>query len=432
MRIIRVLLCWLLFVPLVASAGFVENGPLLQPDFWTNRNPQGETLLLQGKELELYQESIRRSGLGVRDLWQYPAEIASAQIISDLADPWVLKQKLYRKGKLLTEQEKLQLQENCNLEALMGKPRTQAVRYGVTVQHASVRNLPSGEGLFPDPEDRHYDQVQDSTLETGEPVLILHESRDGSFYYVQLYNLTGWIEKTEIALCSRKKWEEYVAPSAFLVVTGRSFTLRNCAHDVFYLMGARLPLLQEKQNFWQVTVPGRDQATGALEEAAVWLPKNAALHKGFLPYTTNQIIRQAFKFYGAVYGWGGADQSVDCSSLVGAVYRTLGLTLPRNSAALRAAPGVSMDFQGLNRRERLAALAHLSPGTVLHLKGHTMLYLGMYGGRPYVLHAASSYYENGRKIYVRKVAVSDLDLGRENGSTFLDALVKGVEYRSLQ
>lgn len=53
----------------------------------------------------------------------------------------------------------------------------------------------------------------------------------------------------------KKKWEEYVAPSAFLVVTGRSFTLRNCAHDVFYLMGARLPLLQEKQNFWQVTVP---------------------------------------------------------------------------------------------------------------------------------------------------------------------------------
>ena len=49
------------------------------------------------------------------------------------------------------------------------------------------------------------------------------------------------------------------------------------------------------------------------------------LHHGFLPFTDNQVFKQAFSFLGDVYGWGGQDESVDCSSFVGDVYGSMGI-----------------------------------------------------------------------------------------------------------
>ena len=91
------------------------------------------------------------------------------------------------------------------------------VRYGVTVRHALVRNLPLAAGLFDEPEDVYYDNVQDSVLEAGEPVAILHESSDKKYYYVRMYNLFGWIAQEDIALCTREQWLQYVEPQDFLV-----------------------------------------------------------------------------------------------------------------------------------------------------------------------------------------------------------------------
>lgn len=64
---------------------------------------------------------------------------------------------------------------------------------------------------------------------------------------------------------------------------------------------------------------------GKLQEEKVVLAANASLHEGYLPYTTNNIIRSAFKFYDSVYGWGGLQQSVDCSSFISNAYRTVGI-----------------------------------------------------------------------------------------------------------
>ena len=59
-----------------------------------------------------------------------------------------------------------------------------------------------------------------------------------------------------------------------------------------------------------------------------------------------------------------------------------------------------------------------------------MIYLGTEKGEPYVIHSSSSYYKDGRKIYVRRVLVSDLEMDRrKNGKSFLENLINGVTYQ---
>jgi hypothetical protein len=194
-------------------------------------------------------------------------------------------------------------------------------------------------------------------------------------------------------------------------------------------MGAKLLLLQEKKSRWQVLLPYKDHKTGLLKEKQLWLAKDENLYHGYLPYTSDKVLEQAFRFYGSVYGWGGSMRSVDCSSLVGSVYRTMGLDLPRNTSKLVKMPGIVTDLAGLDREERLRAFADLRPGSPLSMKGHIMIYLGMEKEVPYIIHSCSSYYTEGRKVYVRRVLVSDLEMDRQNGKTFLENLVNGITYQ---
>src|SRR5699024_1832041 len=61
------------------------------------------------------------------------------------------------------------------------------------------------------------------------------------------------------------------------------------------------------------------------------IPKSKGLHLGYLPYTKENIILQAFKFKDESYGWGGLNNTRDCSAFIMDIYRSFGLRLPRNT-----------------------------------------------------------------------------------------------------
>ena len=412
-----------------ALAGIVESGELTEASRWILNNNAGDQVILDEEQLEGFNQKIRAADLDVTDMKQMPSSVPVQEFLPWITNTWAMRGTVYRNGREVTEAEKEAIQSNLNLAALPSGNEAATVRYGVTVRHALIRNLPLADGLFESPEDVYYDNVQDSVLEAGEPVAVLHESLDKKYYYVRLYNLFGWIAREDVALCTREQWMKYADPQDFLVVTGRDFYTRVNGEDVFHLMGAKLQLLQEKKNRWQVLLPYKDHKTGLLHEKQTWINKDENLHRGYLPYTSDQVIRQAFKFYGSVYGWGGAMRSVDCSSLVDSVYRTMGLDLPRNTSQLVKMPGSVTDLTGRNREERLQALETVRPGSPLSMKGHIMIYLGMEKGMPYVIHSSSSYFKDGRKIYVRRVLVSDLEMDRSNGKSFLENLVNAVTYQ---
>ena len=339
-----------------ALAGIVESGELTEASYWILNNNAGDQVILDEEQIEAFNQKIRTTDLDVTDMKRLPSSVPVKEFLPWITNTWAMRGTVYRNGREVTEAEKESIQNNLNLAALPSGNEAADVRYGVTVRHALIRNLPLADGLFESPDDVYYDNVQDSVLEAGEPVAILHESLDKKYYYVRLYNLFGWIAQEDVAPCTREQWMKYADPQDFLVVTGRDFYTRVNGEDVFHLMGAKLQLLQEKKNRWQVLLPYKDHMTGLLKEKQTWINKDENLHRGYLPYTSDQVIRQAFKFYGSIYGWGGAMRSVDCSSLVGSVYRTMGLDLPRNTSQLVKMPGSVTDLTGRSRDERLKAL----------------------------------------------------------------------------
>jgi cell wall-associated NlpC family hydrolase len=105
------------------------------------------------------------------------------------------------------------------------------------------------------------------------------------------------------------------------------------------------------------------------------------LHIGYLPYSTNTVIQQAFLFMGDVYGWGGLEDSVDCSAFVQDVYRSMGIHIPRDADQQELAMPVQTDNPAKARS-----------GALIFKPGHVMLYLGLDpNGNPMVIHASSAY-----------------------------------------
>ena len=100
------------------------------------------------------------------------------------------------------------------------------MRYGVTVRRANLRNLPTGEGLFFYASDRNFDALQETALDPGEAVAILHTSTNGYFYYVQAYNYRGWLSKFDVAETDRSTWLRYAEPKNFLTVVAKDYTLK--------------------------------------------------------------------------------------------------------------------------------------------------------------------------------------------------------------
>lgn len=106
-----------------------------------------------------------------------------------------------------------------------------------------------------------------------------------------------------------------------------------------------------------------------------------------LAATPRRIAQVADRMMGQTYGWGGIDDKRDCSSMVRDLFTPFGIFLPRNSSA-QAKAGPTMSLEGLTPAQKEEAL--LSRGipflTLVWMRGHIMLYVGEFQGRPAVYH----------------------------------------------
>lgn len=172
---------------------------------------------------------------------------------------------------------------------------------------------------------------------------------------MQSYNYRGWISRFDVAVCGRDAWLKYVEPQNFLVVTGQSFNVKVPGESVYCDEGTRLQLVTEGSSIYTVKMPIRAQ-NGTLQEVNSNVVKNAALHKGYLPYTANNVLRGAFKYYNAPYSWGGAHKGIDDASFIANVYRTMGIFLPRNADEQENTSGSAVKFTGMTSDQRLEAI----------------------------------------------------------------------------
>ena len=428
---------WALVIAMIlisqtAQAALAISDNRATADYWVGRNKAGESVFIATGDLDrLNLQIAQRSGNTIIDLKTYPEKVYTQWMTNKITATMTLGgfQKpelpaLFKNGTALTEFSYTQAKKNCGLENL---PPVCVVRYALTVDRTDLRLLPESAGWFESKDDTHYDQLQATVIDPCEPVIVLIDSQDKEFVFVESRTYAGWVKPSALAFTDRATWLKYAAPQNYLTVIASRKTIPH--GKAFFQMGGRVlmraPDLQ-KDGTWAIYMPTVD-ANGTIVEQGLNVANDNGVVKGALACSENNLIRQAFRFLGEGYGWGGLEKNVDCSSFTQDVYRSVGIELPRDSSKQEKAMTRSISLRSMNRAQRLDILKKSKPGSLIFVPGHVMIYLGTDdNGEPLVIHALSSYYtfDGGKtaKHYVRKVLVSDLHFMSRDKVEMIDRL----------
>lgn len=332
-----------------------------------------EKILMEESAIRRFNESLIGSAEYMVDVSAFDdAKAVTAEMLRAWIEAGTLPAPCYKaNGTEYSPAEIGEIYRNRNIDGL----GSFSVLRGVVTDRADLRTVPYGETVLKAAGDIYYDRIQETELIAGMPVWILHESLDREYYYVQAYYYRGWVLKTKIAAVSEDAdWKLITEPERFAVVTDAMLTLGGRSLD----MGTRFALEKTTETGYRVILPGREENGMFVREYAV-IPFVSA-HLGYIPFTMQNYYIQAFKYEGRMYGFGGTDGGVDCSSYACAVFRSFGLMLPRNSGQQGTIIGNARSLSGLNSGEKKDVLSSVSAPAIIYRPGHIMLWLGVENG----------------------------------------------------
>jgi hypothetical protein len=398
------------------------------PGYWIGRHPDPDRLVMTEAEIVAFNERTRRSDNTVVDVVRFEDPVDSERLKADLHTG--LDQVKSRGYSLACGRQPddvwwQSLEDNMGLAAIESQV---PVGFGLISGFCDHRVLPTTEGLYREDLDLNFDRLQDSTLDVGAPVAVLHRSRDGRWLYAVGETLRGWVAAESVALCERDALTRHVRAEKFAVVTAAKADLfadeRLRVHLGRAQMGTRLAVERDDggSGTLAVLVPSRNQ-NGICTMTTAYVQRTDA-NPGYLPYTARTILNQAFKLLHTPYGWGGLFGEQDCSRFIQEVFATVGLVLPRNSSE-QAKVGrliYANTWIGLADEKRAALREQAVPAlTLLRTNGHIMLFLGFVDGRPYILHDLWGYsVDESTTAVVNRVAVTPADLGNSPSGSLLD------------
>lgn len=394
------------------------NEMQLTTDYWVKRLHQPSKVLASPADISAFEQRAYTTDQHLVDLASYPETLSAQEIydkISALSKPYG--SDLYNEdGELLDENGYTRFRKNLNLENLAASSN---VRFGMVVQRTDQRTWPTDERFFSTRDSKNLDRFQENGLFPTDAVAVLHHSLDGQWLFVQSYNYAAWVRHMAIAYADRPTILRYKQAKDFLVITGdKVFTSYNpdvqAVSEVQLDMGIRVPLVrraaddnsvagQNPYTSYTIELPVRD-ADGRLQLERALIPRNKDVHVGYLPYTRENLTRQAFKFLGERYGWGHSYNARDCTGFVSEVYKTFGYVLPRNSGQQGASTlGENTRFdENSSAQDKLDALSKMDTGDLIYIPGHVMMFVGNVDGKPYVIHdvAGLSYFDSNDELYV--------------------------------
>jgi len=394
------------------------------PGFWIGRLSEPDRVILSEEEIRELNDDIRARLRLTKDIADFPQEFDGPELRA------ILQCELDSfRGRTLYGADGRQVDESFyasvgeNMRPALIDARVQ-VRFALVVYNADQRLLPTIDGLYAEAGDIDFDQVQNNALDIGTPVAILHTSADGRWRYVMGPSSDGWIEAEKLALCSQERLRDMMSRPFVTVVRAKGdvyLDARLTQHYGFVRMGAKLPLAEDSDgDVVAVLLPTR-RRDGTVQVRMGYLKRPETV-AGNLSYTPRHIIEQAFEMLDAPYGWGGANGQQDCSQFVQEVFATMGVYLPRDSSDQARVGRLLGSFEPDDSDEDKleAVLTQAIPGvTLLHTKGHVMLYIGHVAGRPYAIHCVWAYREPGGDAdvirVINRVAVTDLHLGEGSG-----------------
>ncbi len=401
-------------------------------DFWIRKASDPDVVLMTPERIEEFNRTNPLRASIQFDIPSMPAESKGQAIREYLAASarYLLENPFYITGDLQLEKT-----ERTRIAALMdtsGVPDTIVLRFGIMLERAEGKVWPTTIPLMAKPNDNEFDMGMASTVNLGDPVALLHTSKDRLWCYVQTENFTCWIPSSVVAFGKLATLRELADRSMPLVAVGDKVPVYGNPDDpaaIGYLnMGSYLPIRSIGNAFCEVLVPGRG-TVGDLVVKRGYVRRGSDVSVGFLPFTIRNVYDRLFILYGSRYGWGGMYDSRDCSAYVMDVFRCFNIRLPRNSQSQGKVGTRIIPLGEMDRTARIQSLRSLPGGiTLLVMPGHVMVHLGEAGGRLYAISNVWAWREGkGEGVDVAhrlaRVAVTDLVLGEGSSKkAFIDRI----------
>lgn len=382
--------------------------------------PEGNAVLMTDARRKAVNDQMEKSVYG--DDFKSLPDTVSGSALTQYVNQFAMDVNQYVQGRPLPHAQADQLVS----EAKANIKTENNVRYGVVVKRSDLRSFPTLLRAFDTPGDHSFDNWQETAVDPATPVRVYHTNPKGNFVFVRTPHYRGWIPMNQVAITDKKHWLTYVDPKNPAVVTEKLLTLNAGAQPQVYQMGTAIPV-----SGGNLQLPVRNHQ-GYLEIVPVKAAYGSYLHQGYLPYTANNTITMAFKHLGSPYGWGGMQNSVDCSSFVQDVFKTMDVQLPRNGDDQeKSFPGKSL--KGLSHAQRMDVIKNLPAGSLLFTPFHVMLTLGNTNGTPYMIHALGSFGQRTGNGVVRnrimQVVVSKVDLLAGSGTPLVDQMTQATTIR---
>jgi hypothetical protein len=414
-------------------------------EFWIKRINNANRIIMDNEEIESFNDLNFEKSNSMCDIKKYPDVLLREELIYMIKGYEIPTESRFNEGgKAIGSDFYEQLVRSTNLDSISS---SNEVRFGISVKNARVRSFPTDEGSYAEPGDIEFDLFQESECQAAEPVAILHESFDGQWLFVQMYNYNGWVRTIDIAIAkNRNQVFDYLDSARFLVVTGNKVTTQFNPYDArvsckdFY-MGTRLTLAAVNMTTvgnhlasynHVVLLPVREE-NGMLTFLEALISKTEDVSFGYLQYTRENILKQAFKLLGDRYDWGSKNNGRDCSAFIMYVYKTFGIKLPRNADTQENCEGLHYEFsEDDDILKRSSILCKACPGAAIFMKGHVMMYIGEIDREPFMIHA---FYKYGVKdgevlshVIVNAVAVTSTMLMGKKGTKFIEKFTSAVQF----
>ena len=396
------------------------EGFMLKPEYWIEKFGDAEKIILNEEEIKEFNKKsfrkIKSKGFEewLYDLETYPKTITREELLNTMKS--YSSEELFP-GKTCYDIHANKIPETVKKEVLYqanfdGIPDDISVEWGMLIKREDVMAFPTDIVFAEEPESIDLNLFQLTILPVGSPVAILHQSKNGKWYYIQSVIYKGWVKTKNVALTKNKKDVfDYLNTDRFLmVIESRIETEPNPfieeISNILFQMGDKIPLIefdeipesipvnnlhaQSPHGCYVVKIPVKDEE-GHLEFKLALIARSNELCEGYLPYTRKNIIRQAFKLLGERYGWNGMFIRRDCSQFIMNIYRTMNIIIPSYTKMQEeGAAGKLIKFGG-SIEDREDILNQLKPGDPLHLKGHVVMYLGKTANNHYIIHSGAGY-----------------------------------------
>ncbi len=323
----------------------------------------------------------------------------------------------YRNKKVYLENHTLATKEwfdkhmqNANFEDYNKQPVK-----AITLKNTNVRILPTISPMFYDPtkpgEGFPFDYNQNSLLKINTPLIVSHLSRDRAWAYVESATVGGWVEIGSIAFVDENFIKEFKTTNYYVAVEEK-FPIYEPVFKEYVKVGTIFPKRGKKY-----IVAKNDDYQNAIityidldEEKIEPMP---------LKYDSVNRIKILNQLLNEPYGWGGLLNNRDCSSFTQDFFAPFGKFLERNSKS-QTTNGKYLDISNLSLEEKKDFIRKngVPFSTLVYLKGHIMLYIGLKDNEPLVAHNLWSIRlkdDSGVKSrhIVGKATITTLEAGKE-------------------